>query len=246
MNRLKGKVSLITGGSRGMGESHARHIVAEGGQVVIADVLDDLGKALAEELSPNAIYVHLDVTSSKDWDNAVEQSVKAFGKLNVLINNAGILIYTSIATMTDDQWDRLISINLSGTFKGIRAAAPTLKKFAPSSIINISSSAGIVAYQGGAAYVSSKFGVRGLAKVAALELGRDGVRVNSIHPGSIATPMTAGMSMPFTHIAMNREGQPDEISKLFLFLASDESSFSTGAEFIADGGETAGNATPLV
>lgn len=246
MNRLTGKVALISGGARGMGESHARNIVAEGGQVVIADVLDDLGQALAEELAPNAIYVHLDVTSTSDWDNAVAKSVEVFGKLNVLINNAGILIYAPMSTITDEQWDKLISINLTGAFKGIRAASAVLTQFAPSSIINISSTAGLMGSAGGSAYVSSKFGVRGLTKAAAVEFGRDGVRVNSVHPGNIATPMTAGLTMPFTHVPMNREGVPQEISQLVLFLASDESSFSTGAEFIADGGESAGNATPFV
>lgn len=246
MNRLKGKVALISGGARGMGESHARNFVAEGGQVVIGDVLDDLGEALAADLGSSALYVHLDVTSTDDWGRAVQKAVEVFGQLNVLINNAGILTYAPIASISDEQWDRLIAINLTGAFKGIRAAAATLSRCAPSSIINISSTAGLMGSAAGSAYVSSKFGLRGLTKASAVELGLLGVRVNSVHPGNIATPMTAGLTMPFTHVPMNREGQANEISQLVVFLASDESTFSTGAEFVADGGESAGNATPFV
>ena len=242
VGRLAGKVALISGGARGMGESHARGIVAEGGSVVIADVLDELGAALAAELGPRAIFVHLDVTSTADWENAVAKAVDVFGSLNVLINNAGILTVAPIGEITDAQWDRLIAINLTGAFKGVRAAAAVLARFAPSSIVNVSSTAGLTGFAGGIAYVSSKFALRGLTKAAAVELGRSGVRVNSVHPGNITTPMTAGMTMPFTHVPMNRSGEAREITNLVLFLASDESSFSTGSEFIADGGESAGNA----
>ena len=244
MGRLVGKVALISGGARGMGESHARGIVAEGGSVVIADVLDELGAALAAELGPRAIFVHVDVTSTADWENAVAQAVDVFGSLNVLINNAGILTVAPIGEITDAQWDRLIAINLTGAFKGVRAAAAVLATFAPSSIVNVSSTAGLTGFAGGIAYVSSKFALRGLTKAAAVELGRSGVRVNSVHPGNITTPMTAGFAdAPVPHVAMNRFGEPSEITNLVVFLASDESSFSTGSEFIADGGETAGNAT---
>lgn len=244
--RLKGKVALVTGGARGMGESHARGIVAEGGKVVIADVLDADGIKLAEELAPNAIFVHLDVTSTADWDNAIAETISAFGSLNVLVNNAGILTVAPIGDLTDEQWDRLIGINLTGTFKGIRAAAPVLAANAPSSIINVSSTAGLAGFSGGTAYVSSKFAIRGLTKAAAVEFGREGVRVNSIHPGNVNTPMTAGFSdAKVPHVAMNRFGEASEITNMVIFLASDESSFSTGAEFVADGGERAGNATPF-
>jgi 3alpha(or 20beta)-hydroxysteroid dehydrogenase len=242
-NRLDGKVALVTGGARGMGESHAREIVLEGGSVVIADVLDELGEALASELGPTAVYTHLDVTQTDDWDRAVATTLAAFGKLNVLINNAGILTVAPLEQFTDTMWDRLISINLTGAFKGIRASVAALEKFAPSSIINVSSTAGLVGFAGGVGYVSSKFGVRGLTKSTAVELGRRGIRVNSIHPGNIVTPMTESFGdAPVPHVALNRFGQPSEITKLVVFLASDESSFSTGSEFVADGGETAGNA----
>lgn len=244
--RLEGKVALVTGGARGMGESHARGIVAEGGKVVIADVLDEDGLKLAQDLAPNAIFVHLDVTSTDDWDKAISASLDAFGSLNVLVNNAGILTVAPIGELTDDQWDRLISINLTGTFKGIRAAHSVLAQHAPSSIINISSTAGLAGFSGGAAYVSSKFAIRGLTKAAAVEFGREGVRVNSIHPGNVNTPMTAHFSdAKVPHVAMNRFGEAAEITNMVVFLASDESSFSTGAEFVADGGERAGNATPF-
>jgi 3alpha(or 20beta)-hydroxysteroid dehydrogenase len=226
-----------------MGESHARRIVAEGGSVVIADVLDLPGEALAAELGDRATFVHLDVTKSSDWDHVITEAVRVYGKLNVLINNAGILAVGPIADFPEETWDRLIAINLTGTFKGIRAAVSTLERFAPSSIINVSSTAGLTSFAHGGGYVASKFAIRGLTKAVALEYGDRGVRVNSIHPGNIETPMTAGFAdMALPHVPMKRMGTPSEVTNLVVFLASDESSFSTGAEFVADGGETAGNA----
>lgn len=238
--RLEGKVALISGGARGMGASHARAMVAQGAKVVLGDILDADGEALAAELGDAAAYVHLDVTSRDDWDAAVAAALERFGKLNVLVNNAGIANFGTIGEYTAQQWDTIIAINLTGVFNGINAAVDALKASAPSSIINISSTAGIQGYAALPGYNAAKFGVRGLTKSVALDLGAHDVRANSVHPGVIATPMTENLDTPQKHVALRRVGQPIELSNLVVFLASDESSFSTGAEFIADGGETAG------
>ena len=238
--RLDGKVALISGGARGMGASHARAMVAHGAKVVLGDILDADGEALAAELGDAAAYVHLDVTNRNDWDAAVATALERFGKLNVLVNNAGIANFAPIGEYTPEQWDTIIAINLTGVFNGINAAVDALKAGAPSSIINISSTAGIQGYTALPGYNAAKFGVRGLTKSVALDLGIDNVRANSVHPGVIATPMTENLDTPQKHVALRRVGQPVELSNLVVFLASDESSFSTGAEFIADGGETAG------
>jgi 3alpha(or 20beta)-hydroxysteroid dehydrogenase len=223
-----------------MGASHARLLVDEGAKVVIGDLLDAEGEALAAELGDAVRYVHLDVTRYDDWQNAVEVALKEFGRLDVLVNNAGIANFGPIEEYTLDQWDTIIAINLTGVFYGIKAAIEPLKKSGKGSIINISSTAGIQGYEALPGYNAAKFGVRGLTKNAALDLGRYNIRVNSVHPGVIRTPMTDSLETPQNHVALHRVGEPIELSQLILFLASDESSFSTGAEFIADGGETAG------
>jgi 3alpha(or 20beta)-hydroxysteroid dehydrogenase len=238
--RLEGKVALISGGARGMGESHARAMVAQGAAVVIGDILDGEGEAVAAELGDVAAYVHLDVTDRAQWRRAVRIAVERYGRLNVLVNNAGIATAGEIGRLEPQQWDATIAVNLTGVFNGIDAALDALKAGAPSSIINISSTAGLQGYGGLLAYSASKFGVRGLTKSVALDLGIHDVRCNSVHPGAIATPMTAGLDASQSHVAMGRVGRSEELSNLVVFLASDESSFSTGAEFIADGGETAG------
>ena len=239
-NRLDGKVALISGGARGMGETHARAMVAQGAKVVLADILHAEGEALAAELGEAASFVHLDVTDRSQWAAAVAAAVGTFGKLNVLVNNAGIANFGTIGRYAPEQWDAVIAINLTGVFNGIHASVDALKAGAPSSIINISSTAGLKGYAALAGYSASKFGVRGLTKAVALDLGAHGVRCNSVHPGMVATPMTAGMPAAQAHVAMGRVGRPEELSQLVVFLASDESSYSTGAEFVADGGETAG------
>ncbi|MGD9704519.1 MAG: SDR family oxidoreductase [Acidimicrobiia bacterium] len=239
-HRLDGKVALISGGARGMGESHARAMVAQGAKVVLGDILDEDGEALAAELGDVATYVHLDVTSRADWAAAVSTTVERYGTLNVLVNNAGIANFGQIGEYTPEQWDTVIAINLTGVFNGIHAAVGALKAGAPSSIINVSSTAGLQGYSALPGYNASKFGVRGLTKSVALDLAADNVRCNSVHPGAVATPMTAGLDTPQKHVAMHRLGTSVELSHLVVFLASDESSFSTGSEFVADGGETAG------
>ena len=239
--RLAGKVALISGGSRGMGASHARAMVAEGAKVVLGDILDDEGAAVAAELGDDvAAYVHLDVTDRAQWAAAVATTVERFGKLDVLINNAGIVNWGPIGEFTGEQWDTIIAINLTGVFNGIDAAVEALKAAAPSSIINISSTAGLQGYAPIPGYNAAKFGVRGLTKSVALALGSANVRANSVHPGMVVTPMTEGLERSQRHVALGRLGEPMELSNLIIFLASDESSFCTGAEFVADGGETAG------
>jgi 3alpha(or 20beta)-hydroxysteroid dehydrogenase len=240
MGRVSGKVALISGAARGMGAEHARLLVSEGAKVVIGDILDDDGASLATELGENVRYVHLDVTKLEDWEGAVKTAVDEFGGLDVLVNNAGIANFGNIADYTVDAWNTIIAINLTGVFFGIKAAVPALQKSKAGSIINISSTAGIQGYESLPGYNAAKFGVRGLTKSVALDLGKDNIRVNSVHPGVIKTPMTEQLETPQNHVALHRAGEPIEVSNLVLYLASDESSFSTGAEFIVDGGETAG------
>ena len=243
MPRLAGKVALISGGARGMGAAHARAMCAEGAKVVIGDLLDDEGRALASELGPSVTYVHLDVTNPADWDAAVETAVRAYGRLDVLVNNAGIANFGSIEDYTHDQWDKIIAINLTGVFNGIKAAVPALIRAGGGAIINISSTAGIRGYPALPGYTAAKYGVRGLTKAVALDVGKHGIRVNSVHPGVIRTPMTAEIPEDTGHVALDRVGEPEEVANLIVFLASDESPFCTGAEFIIDGGETAGMVT---
>ncbi|MRG59938.1 SDR family oxidoreductase [Agromyces sp. CFH 90414] len=240
MARVNGKVALISGGARGMGASHARRLVEEGAKVVIGDLLDAEGEALAAELGESVRYVHLDVTDFAQWQNAVELAVGEFGRLDILVNNAGIANFGPIEEYTIEAWDKIIAINLTGVFYGIKAAIPALKESGAGSIVNISSTAGLQGFEALPGYNAAKFGVRGLTKNAALDLGRYNIRVNSVHPGNIRTPMTEGLDVNQNHVALHRVGEPIELSNLILFLASDESSFSTGAEFVADGGETAG------
>ncbi|MGH9013377.1 MAG: SDR family oxidoreductase [Acidimicrobiia bacterium] len=240
--RLEGKVGLISGGARGMGESHARAMVAQGAQVVVGDILDAEGEALAQDLGDAATYVHLDVTAREQWARAVARTLERYGKLNVLVNNAGIVNGGPIGDYAPEQWDTVIAVNLTGVFNGINSCVSALKEAAPSSIINISSITGLQGSAAGSGYSASKHGVRGLTKSVALDLGSYDVRCNSVHPGAVDTPMTAHFDTTQKHVALRRIGQPMELSNLVVFLASDESSYSTGAEFVADGGENAGRA----
>jgi 3alpha(or 20beta)-hydroxysteroid dehydrogenase len=239
-DRLTGKVALVSGGARGMGAAHARAMVAEGAKVVLGDILDDEGGVVAKELGDSARYVHLDVTRPDDWDAAVATAISDFGGLHVLVNNAGIINVGTIEDYALSEWHRILDINLTGVFLGIRAAVKPMKEAGRGSIINISSiegMAGTIACHG---YTATKFAVRGLTKSAALELGPSGIRVNSIHPGLIKTPMTDWVPDDIFQTALGRVGQPEEVSNLVIYLASDDSSFSTGSEFVVDGGCTAG------
>ncbi|MCW2785979.1 MAG: 3-alpha-hydroxysteroid dehydrogenase [Marmoricola sp.] len=236
MGRVDDKVVLIAGGARNIGEASARVLVAEGAKVVIGDLLDDEGKALALDLGKAARYIRLDVTSEEDWKNAVELATREFGKLNVLFNNAGIFNLSSIQRYKREQWQQMLDICLTGPFLGIKAATDSIIAAGGGSIINTSSIDGLrgTAYAHG--YIAAKFGLRGLTKSVAMELAPHGVRVNSIHPGRISTPATDAMPADMIPIPLGRPGRPEEVASFVLFLASDESSFATGAEFVVDGG----------
>jgi 3alpha(or 20beta)-hydroxysteroid dehydrogenase len=227
-----------------MGAAHAREIAAEGGSVVIGDILDKEGRALAEDIGERARYVHLDVTSESDWVSAVALAVAEFGRLNVLVNNAGICTAGSIQSFALDDWNRIIAINLTGQFLGIRAATAALIEGAPSAIINVSSTAGMEGISGLHGYTASKFAVRGLTRCVAIELAGKRVRANTICPGTIATPMNEGLDVSGFN-PMNRKADPKEVAKLVVFLASDESPFISGADILIDGAELAGHG-PLV
>ncbi|MGW0329076.1 glucose 1-dehydrogenase [Nocardia sp. NPDC003183] len=240
MGRLAGKVAVISGGARGMGAAHARRFVAEGASVVIGDVLDDEGATVAKELGDAVAYRHLDVREPEQWAGIVAAAVEEFGGLHVLVNNAGIVNGNLLVDFALDEWQRIIDINLTGTFLGMQAAVPAMKEAGGGSIVNISSVEGMRGSPGLHGYTATKFAVRGLTKSAALELAPQGIRVNSVHPGLISTPMTEGIPADFLQIPLERAAEPDEVSALVAYLASDESSYSTGAEFVVDGGLTVG------
>ena len=229
-----------------MGASHARILANEGASVAIGDLQEAQGLALAEEINATngraaAAFVDLDVTNPERWAAAVAATVDAFGGLDVLVNNAGIYTPGSVEEATNEDWDRTIDINLTGTFLGMKAALSELRKNATSAIINVSSIAGLAGFKNRAAYSATKWGLQGLTKTSAMDFGPDGIRVNSIHPGSVETPMTAGLKRGFDQIPAGRAAQVEEISALVLYLASDESRFISGASIAIDGGETAGN-----
>lgn len=248
MGRLNGKVALISGGARGQGEAEARRFVAEGARVVLGDVLETECRAVVESLGEAARGLRLDVTQEEDWARAVATAEDAFGRLDVLVNNAGIVRTGFLEETSLADYRAVIEVNQVGTFLGMRAVVPAMRESGGGSIINISSNAGIEGVQGVIGYVASKWAIRGMTKTAALELGRYGIRVNSVHPGGVATPMigaddfdSVDQDAVWSAQPIPRVGQPEEIANLVLFLASNESSYSTGSEFVADGGGLAGS-----
>lgn len=247
MGKLDNKVAIITGAARGLGEATARLFHAEGAAVVISDISADTGAALAHELGPRALFCQHDVTDEARWNAVVAETIAAFGRLDILVNNAGILKFETLIAMSAADFASVINVNLIGSFLGIKAAAPAMVAQRSGSIVNISSTGGFRATNGGGAYTASKFAVRGLTKTACLELGHLGVRVNSVHPGGIDTPLTnpegqsrADVDAKYIGFPMQRAGRPEEIARASLFLASDDSSYCCGTELVADGGGLSG------
>ena len=242
MGRLEGKTALITGGARGQGAAEARLFAEEGANVVLTDVLDEDGERTADAIG--ADYLHHDVTSEQEWAAAVAHVVALHGGIDVLINNAGIYAQTTLVGSDLEEYRRVIEVNQIGVYLGMREVAPVMIERGGGSIINISSVGGMRGGGGGFAYTASKWAVRGMTKSAAVRLGPHGIRVNSIHPGLIDTPMLGDtrMANPETleqmlgQIPLGRIAQPGEVAKLALFLASDDSAYSTGSEFLVDGG----------
>jgi 3alpha(or 20beta)-hydroxysteroid dehydrogenase len=247
MGKLDGRVALITGGARGQGEAEARLFVAEGARVVLADVLDPVGDQLAKQLGSAARYVHLDVTQPAEWARVVAGIAAAEGRLDVLLNNAGIFRGGFIRTMPVEEYRAVVEVNQVGCFLGMQACHALMKAGGGGSIVNISSVAGQKGVPGAVAYGASKWAIRGMTKTAALEFGRAKIRVNAICPGSILTPMIAPTEFPgvdqqayWSSLPIPRAGEAGEVAQVALFLASDESAYVTGAELTVDGGETAG------
>jgi NAD(P)-dependent dehydrogenase (short-subunit alcohol dehydrogenase family) len=247
--RLKGKVALITGAARGQGATEADLFVREGAAVILGDVLDDDGREVAKVIRKSggdARYVHLDVTDESSWSQAVAYAVATYGTLNVLVNNAGILIRKGIEETTADDWDRTMAVNVKGVFLGTRSVIPIMRQAHGGSIVNISSTAGLVPSPGGSAsYAASKGAVRIFTKATAILHAKDGIRCNSVHPGPIATDMIreqmADEAWPLAmqRVPMGRPGTAEDVAYGVLYLASDESSYVTGSELVIDGGITA-------
>ena len=244
---LDGKVAVITGGARGMGAATVRRFVAEGARVLIGDVLDDEGTALAAELGEAARFVHLDVSSEAEWTAARDAALEAFGQIDVLVNNAGVLLFRTIQETSLEDYKRVLGINLEGTFLGVRIIGAHMLERGSGSIVNISSADGMKGANGLGAYCSTKWGIRGLTRVAAMEYGHRGVRVNSVHPGGVDTSMgnpfseeRAEVNKRYHMVPLQRVGDPDEVARVSAFLASDAASYLCGSEIAVDGGMLTG------
>jgi len=240
MGRLNGSVAIVTGGARGIGAAHVRALAAEGANVVVGDILDDDGQALADQLGDAVRYEHLDVRGEEDWRRVLDVAERSYGPVSVLVNNAGIVEFASIEQQSPDAFRRVLDINLYAAWLGMHLVVPSMRRAGGGVIVNISSTAGLTGMPELGAYVASKWGLRGLTRAAALELGQAGIRVVSIHPGPIHTPMTAGMDESMAAgQPIPRFGEPEEVARMTVFLVAD-ATYSTGAEFVVDGGQTAG------
>ncbi len=250
MGQLDGKVALITGGARGMGKAHVRRFVAEGAKVVFGDLLEEEGAKLAGEFDGEALFIRMNVTSPEDWRAAVALAVESFGKLDVLVNNAGVIRVKNIEDMELEEFQATVNVNLTGQWLGIKSVIPAMKEAGGGSIINVSSTEGFVSGAGFSAYSAGKFGIRGVTKSAARELGPYGIRVNSIHPGGIFTSMSLDPEVVergaenadafMKALPLGRLGKSQEVSGLVTFLASDDSSYCSGSEVLVDGGMITG------
>ena len=242
--RLSGKVALISGGASGIGAAHAEVFAAEGAQVVIGDLQEQLGRSVAENIQNSggqAEFLHLDVTVEEAWKNAVQKTVGMYGKLTTLVNNAGVYWPAGIEAEEREKWDKMLAVNQTGVWLGMKTAMPALRDSGNSSVVNISSLYGLIGSPGSIAYHASKGAVRLMSKAAALEYARQGIRVNSIHPGQIDTPILAGLTPEQDAqikeaTPLGRIGRPEEIAYGSLYLCSDEASFTTGIELVIDGG----------
>jgi 3alpha(or 20beta)-hydroxysteroid dehydrogenase len=240
MGRLSERVAIVTGGARGIGAAVARALAGEGATVVVADILDDEGMNTAAELGGRSRFLHLDVTGEDDWRKAVAETERDLGPVSVLVNNAGIAGWGTMEEQSLESFRQVIDVDLQGPWLGMRAVAPSLRRAGGGVIVNISSLAGLTAYGGVGSYVAAKWGLRGLTKTAALELAPDGVRVCSVHPGAIRTEMTADFDDSFiAGQPLARFGRPEEVARMVLFVVVD-ATFSTGSEFVLDGGVLAG------
>jgi 3alpha(or 20beta)-hydroxysteroid dehydrogenase len=244
MGRVQDKVIIVTGGSQGIGEATVRRLVEEGAKVVVTDILVDEGERLADELGENIDFFEHDVSKVEDWENVLKQIEEKYGKVDVLVNNAGMSVNEKFDQISEADYMKNVEVNQHSVFYGMKMVKPLMDNAGGGSIINFSSIAGLVGSERGAGYNSSKFAVRGMTKVAALDYAKENIRVNSIHPGVVETPILRAvpeeyMSVLEASIPMGRLGEPIEIANLVLFLASDESTYCTGSEFIADGGFTA-------
>ncbi len=245
--RLDGRVALVSGAARGQGEAEARLLVERGARVVLGDVLVDEGRAVAGSLADAARFVSLDVAEPGQWASAVAATLAAFGRLDVLVNNAGVVRAGMIESVPVDDFMEAVRVNQLGCFLGMQAVVPTMKAQGSGSIVNVSSIAGLQGVAGAVPYVATKWAIRGMTKTAAIELGHDGIRVNSVHPGVIDTLMTndpqfddVDKQAVFDAFPIPRIGAPEEVAEVVAFLASDASSYCTGAEFVVDGGAVAG------
>ena len=247
MSRLDGKVAIITGAAQGMGEAHARRFVAEGARVVMTDVNEEQGEKIAAELGENAVFIKADVTSLDDWRRVVAETEATFGPVTVLINNAGIIgPIAETVELDEEAYLQVCAVNQHSQFYGMKCVIPSMQQAGGGSIVNVSSIAGIVSIVGSPnlAYVGSKFASRGMTKHVAIQYGKDNIRVNSVHPGYIKTPMMAAATDEegggiAAMIPLGRMAEPDEVAALMVWLASDESSYITGTEQIIDAGLTA-------
>ncbi len=249
MKRLQGKTALISGAAKGMGAAEARLFAEEGAQVIVADVDDASASAVVKDIEDaggRATAVHLDVSDAASWQTAIAEGNKAFGNINVLVNNAGILLMKPVQDTTEDDWDKIFSINAKGVFLGTKAVLDNMKAAGGGSIVNISSIYGLVGAPSAAAYQATKGAVRLFTKSTAVDYAEFNIRANSIHPGVIRTTMTKdilgdpqGEKAMLGTTVLQRAGQPEEVARAVLFLASDEASFMTGAEMVVDGGYTA-------